>query len=114
MSVEVRPARPEDASAIAKLALELIAQHREYDPERFADLGSIEGAESYYGSRTTAKDAIVLVAERTGVVIGFTYAEFIELNYADLLESTLWVHDLFVEETSRASGAGKALIDAVA
>ena len=114
MSVTVRRARPEDASAIAKLALELFAQHRDYDPERFADLGSIEGAEHYYGSRTTADDAMVIVAESDEEVVGFVYAEFIERNYAELLESAVWVHDLFIEEVARGTGAGKSLIDAVA
>lgn len=114
MSVTVRRARPEDASAIAKLALELFAQHREYDPERFADLGSIEGAERYYGSRTTASEAIVFVAEIRAGVIGFVYAEFEEINYAELLESAVWIHDLFVTETARRTGTGNALIEAVA
>ena len=113
MSVTVRRAGPEDASVIAKLALRLFAQHREYDAERFADLGSIEGAERYYGSRTTAREAIVFVAEAGGEVIGFAYAEFEEINYAELLMSAVWVHDLFVEEAARGTGTGTALIEAV-
>src|SRR5687768_4552942 len=114
MSVTVRRACPEDASAIAKLALKLFAQHRDYDPERFADLGSIEGAEHHYSSRTTADDAIVFVADTDGEVLGFVYAEFIERDYAELLESAVWVHDLIVEEAARGTGAGKILIEAVA
>ena len=114
MSLTVRRAGPDDASAIAKLALMLFAQHREYDPERFADLGNLAGAERYYGSRTTAEEAIVLVAEIAGEVIGFVYAEFEEINYAELLESAVWIHDLFVKETERRTGAGKALIEATA
>jgi GNAT superfamily N-acetyltransferase len=92
----------------------LFAQHREYDPERFADLGNLAGAERYYGSRTTAEKAIVLVAEIDSEAVGFLYAEFEEINYAELLESAVWVHDLFVEETARRTGTGKALIEAAA
>jgi len=114
MSVTVRRAEPQDAVTIAKLALKLFAQHREYDPERFADLGNVAGAERYYGGRTTAEEAIVLVAETAGEIIGFVYAEFEEINYAELLESAVWVHDLFVLESTRGTGAGKALIDATA
>ncbi|HUR99656.1 MAG TPA: GNAT family N-acetyltransferase [Pyrinomonadaceae bacterium] len=112
MSVTVRRAELEDAGTIAKFALRLFAQHREYDRERFADLGNLGGAERYYGSRAAAEEAIVLVAEVSGEVIGFVYAEFEELNYAELLESAVWVHDLFIDETTRRTGAGKALIDA--
>lgn len=114
MPVTVRRAGSQDAATIAKFALLLFAQHREYDPERFADIGNREGAERYYGSRTTAEDAIVFVAEDLSEVVGFVYAEFLKLNYAELLESAVWVHDIFIRETSRESGAGKALIEAVA
>lgn len=110
----VRRAGPEDAAAIAEFALRLFAQHREYDPERFADLGNLAGAERYYGSRITADEGVVLVAENEREVVGFLYAEFEEINYAELLKSALWVHDLFVDPRARRTGAGKALIDEAA
>ena len=104
----------DDARTIAGFAFQLFAQHRDYDPERFADIGDIDGAERYYGSRTKADGAVVLVAEDRDEIVGFVYAEFVELNYAELLESAVWVHDLFVSDTARRTGAGKALMDAVA
>ena len=110
----VRPAGPDDARVIAEFALRLFAQHREYDPERFADIGNVDGAERYYGSRATADEAVVLVAVNRDEIVGFVYAEFVDLNYAELLESAIWVHDLFVKEAARGTGAGKALIDAAA
>jgi GNAT superfamily N-acetyltransferase len=114
MSMAVRRAELEDAAVIAKFALRLFAQHREYDPARFADLADLAGAERYYESRITADEAIVLVAETDSEVVGFLYAEFEKINYAELLESALWVHDLFVDAAARRNGAGNALIDAAA
>jgi len=38
MTVVVRRATPDDAGTIADFALKLFAQHRAYDPERFARL----------------------------------------------------------------------------
>jgi GNAT superfamily N-acetyltransferase len=112
MSVVVRRARPEDASVIAVLALKLFAQHRDYDPERFADLSYVKGAETFYAGRMAAADAAVFVAERDGKVIGFAYMQYEAIDYVQLLENALWLHDLYVDDDARGTGAGKALIDA--
>lgn len=111
MTVAVRRARPEDAAIIAKFALKLFAQHREYDPERFADLSNVAGAERFYAGRSNADEAAVLIAEIDERVIGFAYLEFEQLDYANLLENAAWLHDLYVDETARGTGAGRALID---
>ena len=112
MSVVVRRARPEDASVVAVLALKLFAQHRDYDTARFADLSHVKGAETFYAGRMAAADAAVFVAERDEEVIGFAYMQYEALDYVQLLENALWLHDLYIEEAARGTGAGKALIDA--
>ena len=110
MAVVVRRAKSEDAATIAKFALALFAQHRAYDPDRFADLGSPEGAARYYMSRAEADDAAVFVAEVDGAVIGFAYLELERIDYANLLENAVWLHDLYIDERCRGSGAGKMLV----
>ena len=112
MSVAVRRATKDDARRIAKLALKLFAQHREYDSRRFAEIASIEGAERFYGSQTETKDAAVLVAEIENEIIGFAYVQYEALDYANLLETAAWLHDIYVEETVRGTNAGKLLIEA--
>lgn len=112
MDVIVRRARKEDARTIAEFALKLFEQHREYDPERFARLGNLEGAERFYGSRNGTDDSVVLVAEVEGKAAGFAYMQFEQVNYADLLENALRLHDLYVDEVARGQGAGKALMTA--
>jgi GNAT superfamily N-acetyltransferase len=112
MSVVVRSARPEHAAAIAEFALKLFAQHHDYDPERFAELSDVSGAERYYASRAEAKNAAVLVALLDERVVGFAYLEYEKLDYANLLENAAWLHDLYVDEAARETGAGKALIHA--
>jgi GNAT superfamily N-acetyltransferase len=112
MSVVVRRAQVEDAATVAEMALKLFAQHRDYDPERFADLSHLKGAERFYGSRMSAADAAVLVAETDGKVVGFAYMQYEELDYVQLLENAAWLHDLYVDEAARGTGAGKALIAA--
>lgn len=112
MAVRVRNARPVDVEKIAEFALQLFAQHRGYDPERFADLGSIDGAKWFYGSRIDAADAAILIVEDDETPVGYAYLEYEEQNYADLLESVAWLHDIYLADAARGMGAGKLLIEA--
>lgn len=112
MAVTVRRARPDDTEKIAEFALSLFAQHRGYDPGRFADLGDIEGAKWFYGGCIGAVDAAILIVENDGRPVGYAYLQYEERNYAELLESVAWLHDIYLDEAARGIGAGKALMDA--
>ena len=112
MDVVVRRARKEDARTISEFALKLFEQHRDYDPERFARLGNPEGAEWFYGSRNETEDSVVLVAEIENEVVGFAYMQYEKINYADLLENALRLHDIYISEAARGAGAGQALMRA--
>lgn len=112
-AVAVRKATRDDAVKVAEFAMKLFAQHREYDPERFADLSSAKGAAKWYGSRSEAETARVYVAEFNGEVVGFAYLEYEETDYMNLLEKAVWLHDIYVDENVRGIGAGRALMSAV-
>ena len=92
--------------------MKLMEQHHEYDPERFALMASVEGMKWFYSGQTEATDAAVLVAEIDSRVVGFAYVAYEERNYAALAESPAYLHDIYIEEGARRSGAGHALIDA--
>ena len=111
MSVKVRRATREDARTVAEFAIKLFAQHCDYDSHRFAEIASIEGAEHFYGSQTEAEDAAVLVAEIDNKIVGFTYLQYEAMDYANLLENAVWLHDLYVGEQARSRNAGKILIE---
>ena len=110
MPLVIRHARPEDVRTIAEFAMKLVAQHHDYDPARFARIADIEGMTGFYGGRVNAGDAALLVADMDGRLAGFAYVQFDERNYAALLEKAAWLHDLYVAEYARKSGAGKGLI----
>ena len=112
--VVVRRAAIEDAKTIAGFALELFRQHREYDERRFMEVSDHRQAEKYYGSQTNAKDSAVLLAELDEKVVGFAFIQFELINYAGLLESAAWLHDIYVEDAARQSNAGRSLIEAAA
>lgn len=111
MTVTVRRARLEDARTIADYAQKLTIQHVDYDFERFVQIADLEQMTAFYGSQTQAKDAAILIAELEGKIVGFAYIEFEAKNYAELLESAAWIHDIYIDESARGHDAGKNLID---
>lgn len=112
MTVSVRRARKGDETTVAEFLVKLVAQHVEYDPRRFADFVTVEGAAAFYASRFDVDEARVLVAEIDNKAVGFAYLEFEERNYEELVERGVWLHDIFVEKAFRSTGAGKALMEA--
>jgi GNAT superfamily N-acetyltransferase len=112
MAVVVRRAVFEDARTIAELAKKLVVQHQNYNSRRFAQIATEEQMATFYGNQTKAKNAAVLVAELEGKVVGFTYLQFEEKDYAALLESAAWLHDIYVDKSARGYNAGKVLIEA--
>ena len=106
----VRRATKEDAAIIAEFAMKLVEQHVGYDPVRFARIATVDGMAWFYGGQTEVEDAAVLVAEVDGKVVGFAYLTYEERNYADLVMGAARLHDIYVDESARESGAGRELI----
>ena len=111
MAVTVRRATKEDARKIAELAVNLVVQHENYDRLRFARLYDEAQAANFYGSQTEAAHAAVLVAELDAEVVGFAYLEYEAKNYASLLGTAVWLHDIYIDEKARGLSAGKLLIE---
>lgn len=112
MPLKVRRATAGDEQTVAGFLVKLVRQHVGYDPQRFSDLVTVEGAAAFYAGRFEAASARVLVAEIDGKPAGFVYLEFEERNYEELVERGVWLHDIFVEEEFRSAGLGKALMTA--
>lgn len=109
----VRKATKEDAGKIAEFSVALAEQHYGYDQVRFTRLMTRDGAAAFYGGRTDAENAAVLVAEIDGQIVGFAYTEYEPVLYAELATKVAWLHDIYVERAARNSGAGRALLEAV-
>jgi len=112
MTVVVRRATRDDAAAVADYSMKLVEQHQVYDPLRFARIADLDGMKWFYGGQTKAENAVVLVAELDGRVVGFAYVTYEEKNYADLAVSAAHLHDIYVDGDVRRSGAGQKLIEA--
>jgi hypothetical protein len=72
----VRIAKPDDAPALGRLGALLVALHHQFDPDRFIAPGprTEHGYGSFLVAELERKDAIVLVADERGCVLGYAYA----------------------------------------
>jgi ribosomal protein S18 acetylase RimI-like enzyme len=112
--IVIRPAVPADLPALGRLGALLVRGHHEFDPQRFiaATPQTEHGYASFLGSQLNQPDVIVLVAERAGEVLGYTYAGVEAHNYMALRGPAGVLYDIVVDPAQRQSGVGRMLLDA--
>lgn len=111
MTVSVRKANRGDAAKIAEFAVALFELHAAWNPRRFTQIATVDGATRFYGDR--AENGSVMVAELNGDIVGFAYFEYEPTLYAELATKVAWLHDIYVDPAARGQGAGSALIAGV-
>ncbi|MCB1561600.1 MAG: GNAT family N-acetyltransferase [Xanthomonadales bacterium] len=102
MSVQVRRASADDLDRLVPL---FDGYRRFYEQERDPD-----AARDFLKARLDSGDSVILLAEHDGEAIGFTqlYPLFSSVRMA-----RIWIlNDLFVDESHRQRGAGRALLEA--
>ncbi|WP_224248509.1 GNAT family N-acetyltransferase [Hyalangium gracile] len=114
MTITVRPARSSDAEALGRMGAALVRQHHDFDRERFMLPEDVEdGYRWWLGKELKAKEAVVLVAERDGEVVGYVYGRVEARDWATLRDRCGGFHDIWVDEKARGSGAGRMLAEAL-
>ena len=106
MAVTVRHATRADAESIAGFAVALFELHAKWDPRRFTQIATLEGATQFYGDRAEAGS--VLVADLDGTAVGFAYFEYAETLYAELATRVLtgaFDRDPYVDEIASIMSA---------
>lgn len=111
---EVRRAVPADIPALGRLGALLVSVHHDFDPDRFIEATpDTEGAyAAFLGSKLDHPNAIVLVAEGAGDVLGYCYAGIEGTDYMALRGPAGVIYDLVVHPSRRRSGIGRILLDA--
>lgn len=113
-AVTIRPAASADLPALGRLGAMLVRLHHEFDATRFiAAPPEIEdGYASFLATQMQAPDAIVLVAERDGEVLGYAYAVVEGQDYMALRGPAGVLHDIVVDPAHRGQSVGRMLLDA--
>lgn len=109
----IRLATTSDQELLGRFGGALMRQHHAADPARFLQ---VEHPEAGYGrflvSQISNPESLVMVAEHSGAVIGYVFADIEPTNWMELRGPCGVVQDLFVDEAARRLGAGRALLHA--
>jgi ribosomal protein S18 acetylase RimI-like enzyme len=113
-AVSIRAAKPEDIPALGRLGAVMVGVHHDLDAQRFIPLtsGTERGYGSFLGSQLDKENVVVLVAERDGEVVGYTYAGIEGNDYMSLRGPAGVLYDIVVDPAHREQGIGRALLDA--
>ena len=108
----IRPARPGDVPAAARLAAALVRQHHAFDPDRFLLVEPVEeGYARFLRTQVDREGVVFLVAEVDGAVVGYLLGGLEGRDWMLLLDDCGKIHDLFVDEPARGRGIGAALVE---
>jgi ribosomal protein S18 acetylase RimI-like enzyme len=108
----IRNAKVGDLTELGKLAAGLVRQHHATDPGRFFLPERVEdGYASWLRREIRRPDAVVLVAELHGKLVGYSYGALEPRDWNALLDDHGVIHDVFVAAEARRSGVGRALLD---
>ena len=106
MPLKIRKATPKDSQTIFNFIMELaIYEKAEHEVKTNVE----ETREAIFGKNSTVK---ALICEEDGVAIGFAVYFY---NYSTWLgKNGIYLEDLYITESKRGKGAGKALLKHIA
>src|SRR6266571_4486650 len=111
--ITIRPATASDQEPLGRFGGALVRQHHAADPKRFIH---VENPEAGYGRflviQLSNPNSQVLVAEHSGAVVGYVYADVESTNWMELRGPCGVVQDVYVDEAARHLGAGRELMSA--
>ena len=114
MNVITRAAIPADLPTIGRLGALLVRLHHDFDPQRFiaATPQTERGYGSFLATQINERNIVLLVAERDGEVLGYTYAGLEGQDYMSLRGPAGALYDIVVDPAHRGQGVGRMLLDA--
>jgi len=112
-SAVIRRATNADLPSLGRLGALLVQQHHDFDPRRFlaASTRTPDHYAAFLGSQLEDPDALVLVAEHEGRVVGYTFAAMEGYDYKSLRGPAGLLHDVLVDPGHRGRGVGRRLLD---
>ena len=113
-AVLIRPAASADLPVLGRLGAHLVRVHHDFDPQRFIAAGpeTEQLYAGFLGTQLRRPNIVILVAERDGEVLGYTYAGVEGNDYMALRGPAGVLYDIVVDPAHRAQGIGRMLLDA--
>ncbi|HKN58295.1 MAG TPA: GNAT family N-acetyltransferase [Gemmatimonadaceae bacterium] len=113
-AVGIRKATSADIAVIGRLGALLVRTHHDFDPQRFmaATSRTEQAYGSFLGTQLGEPNIVILVAERDGEAIGYTYAGVEGPDYMSLRGPAGALYDIVVDPAHRGQGVGRMLLDA--
>ena len=113
-AVRIRAAAPANVPTIGRLGALLVREHQDFDRERFiaATPRTEKSYGSFLGTQLEEPNIVILVAERDGEVIGYTYSGVEGTDYMSLRGPAGVMYDIVVDPAHRKQGVGRMLVDA--
>ena len=113
-SINIRPAASTDMVAVGRLGALLVRTHHDFDPHRFmaATPGTERAYGSFLGTQLHDPNVVILVAERGGELLGYTYSGVEGNDYMALRGPAGVLYDIVVDPAHRRNGVGGMLLDA--
>lgn len=111
----IRPAARTDLPRIGRLGALLVAEHHDFDPRRFLAARNRTPADyaRFMGTQLDNPDAVILVAEERGDVIGYAFGTVEGYDYMALRGPAGVLQDIIVDPEYRGRGVGRLLLDAM-
>ena len=110
----IRRAQAGDLPALGRLGALLLRTHHAFDRDRFMAPGDDpEGGYAWFlGTQLRNPDAVVLVAEGAGAVVGYVYSALEPQSWKELRDAAGFIHDVVVDQAERRRGVASALMEA--
>jgi diamine N-acetyltransferase len=110
----VRVATDADLPALGRLGALLVQQHTAFDRRRFISPANPERLYEDFLRREMGSDddAVVLVAERGGRIVGYAFASIEPASMKELRATAGFIHDVLVEDAARGASIGTSLVNA--
>jgi ribosomal protein S18 acetylase RimI-like enzyme len=107
----IRSATPADLKSASALGAQLVRLHHATNPSRFFLPEQVEDGYAWWLKKEIERpEAVVLVAELDGSIVGYAYGTIEERDWTILVDRHGAIHDLCVAESARRHGVGRALI----
>ncbi|HET9932068.1 MAG TPA: GNAT family N-acetyltransferase [Polyangiaceae bacterium] len=109
----LRRAAKADLPTVGEFAGRLVRDHHEADPARFFLPERVEQGYAWWlGQELENPKALVMVAELSGELVGYSYSEVSERDWNLFIDAHATLHDILVAPEVRRRGVGRELLAA--